>query len=103
MSTLIPLESLPNQRIAILLDGLFYELTLQAVDTAMAVTIIRDGTTLVTGARIVAETPLIPYRYLEAGNFIFIGDTESAPFYTNFGDTQNLIYLTASELGVARG
>ncbi len=69
----------------------------------MAATIARNDSTLLTGARIAGGTPLIPYRYQEAGNFIFEAQGGEVPYYTRFGVTQFLIFATAAELVAARG
>lgn len=103
MSVVIPLQALPNQELSVVLSGSVYDLTFTAVGTVMAYTLARDNVTLLSGARAVAGTPLLPYRYQEAGNFILITDDGAIPFYTAFGVTQTLLYYTAAELEAIRG
>lgn len=98
MSFLIPLRPVPNQELSTTLDGVRFILRFNALDEAMAVTITVGGEILLIGQRVVSGVPLIPYRYLESGNFIFVSDNTDIPFYTDFGLTQNLLYYTAEEL-----
>lgn len=96
MASIVPLQVTPNQSFSVRLDGARYDLTLQAAGNIMAVTIVRDGVTLLTGARVVAGMPLLPYRHLARGNFLFI--TEGAePWWELFG-TQTLLVLSAAEI-----
>ena len=104
MSFVVPLRPIPNQSFPIVLDGNNFRLTFKSLTENMAVTIERNNVTLISGHRVVAGTPLLPYRYLEegTGNFIFVSDTENIPFYTDFGINQVLIYNTAQELAAIR-
>ena len=58
----------------------------------------QDGTTILTGSRVLAGEPLIPYEYLEAGNFILLTINDELPSWKEFGATQKLIYLTGAEI-----
>jgi len=98
----VPLEAIPNQTFRVPLDGSLWELQLKALSNVMVVTIKRDTVTLVENMRAVAGTPLIPYAYLEYGNFIFVTENDELPYWTQFGVTQSLIYLTRAETAGAR-
>ncbi len=102
MSVVIPLQAVANQQFTVVLDGDNYNMTFKALDQVMAVTISRGGVVLLTNQRVLAETPLMPYRYLETGNFVFIAEGPEIPFYTAFGVTQTLLYFTADELRAIR-
>jgi len=65
--------------------------------------IIRDNSPVILGIFVVPEFPLIPYRYLEEGNFIFITANQEYPDYRQFGTTQFLFYATQEELDAYRG
>jgi hypothetical protein len=99
----IPLTAIANQTLSIRLDDRLYDITIKELNNAMGVTIVRDGITIVTNALAVAGAPLIPYRYLEDGNFIIITLDDEIPYYTQFGITQSLIYASQSELEAIRG
>lgn len=97
MATVIPLQVQPNQSFTMRLDGARYQIALKAAGSVMAADISRDGVTLLSGARLVAGTPLLPYRHLQAGNFVFLTSDDSAPWWELFA-TQTLVYLTAAEV-----
>lgn len=101
----IELATIPNQSIAVQLDGFLYTLVFKTCNGIMCVDILRNNETLLTGARIVAGTPLLPYRYLEedAGNFLLLTDNDDLPFWEQFGITQTLLYASAAELEAIRG
>lgn len=95
----VTLAALPNQELFIQLDERAYQLTLHAAGSdTVGITIVRDGETLISGERIVANTPLLPYRYQESGNFVFSTDGEALPDWQQFGITQFLTYVSADEL-----
>lgn len=102
MSVVITLQAVPNQSLTIVLDGFVYDMEFKVVSDVMAVTIKRDNVNLISGSRFVAGSPLIPYQYLEQGNFIFVSEGSEIPFFTEFGVTQTLLYYTQSELEAIR-
>jgi hypothetical protein len=68
----------------------------------MALDVVRDDLPIVSGSRMLPNSPLIPYRYLESGNFVLITEGDEYPFYTKFGDSQTLVYVTDVELEALR-
>lgn len=94
----IPLESLPNQKLSVQLDGDFYDLELNACNNIMSCNITRNNTVLQTGIRIVSGYPLLPYAYQEKGNFIFLTRDENYPDYLQFSVNQFLFYFSADEI-----
>lgn len=102
MTTTVNIRAIPNQRFGVLLDGDRYELELKSCNGVMCATISRNDVLLVSGLRCVAGTPLLPYRYLERGNFIFVTENEEYPDWMKFGATQSLVYVTAAEVEDAR-
>jgi hypothetical protein len=99
----LPLAAVPNQSFTAQLDNNFFEITLKETAGTMAVTVNLNGTDIVTNIRAVAGEFIIPYAYLEKGNFIFLTSNDDLPYYTKFGVNQSLVYLSTSELGVIRG
>jgi hypothetical protein len=99
----IPLAAIPNQSFSVNLGSRAYNFTIKTTVNVMSVDITRDNIILELGARIVAGTPLLPYRYQEDGNFVITTANEEYPFYTFFGVTQFLIYASAAELAAIRG
>ncbi|UVE47615.1 hypothetical protein KS461_10110 [Pseudomonas chlororaphis] len=54
---------------------------------------------LLMGQRLVAGTPLIPYRFLQgSGNFWFLTENDELPWWERFGVDQLLTYASAGEL-----
>src|ERR1700753_2313607 len=99
----IPLQSLPNQQLAIQLDGALYTIYLKDIIGLMAISIIRDGVTIIEGERMVPRYPILPYQYQEAGNFVILTANEDYPDWHQFGITQSLIYASQAELEAIRG
>ena len=99
----VGIAALANQSLSIQLDERFYEIELREANGVMAATITRDGVTIVSNIRVTAGTPLLPYRYQEAGNFIMTTDGEAIPYWDQFGVTQFLVYLSAAEVAAYRG
>lgn len=64
--------------------------------------LIRNNVPIILGGKLISYAFLIPYRYLENGNFVLLTANEEYPDYTQFGITQLLIYLPQAELGTYR-
>lgn len=94
----IPLQALPNQSFSILLDQTQYDIRIESTNNVMSFDIVRNNIAIVTGARSIAGFPIIPYKYLEDGNFIILTMNEEYPDYTQFGITQSLIYASQAEI-----
>jgi len=98
----ISISASPNQTFFVQIGDDSYSITLHAADDAMTVSISRDDAVITQGQRIVPGTPLLPYRYQEAGNFMLITNDGDLPDFEQFGVTQFLVYLTAEELATYR-
>ncbi len=98
----IPLQALANQSFTFSADNFRYEVTIKEASGLMAVTVSIDDVAVISGQRALAGVPLIPYRYLEQGNFIFITEDDENPYYTNFGSSNSLVYASPSELRALR-
>lgn len=97
----IPLQSVPNQSLSVLLNGSRYVITLQELDVEMCgVTIERDNVVLVSNARAVSGFAILRYQYLQAdaGNFAFVTANDEYPHYLKFNTTQQLIFATTAEI-----
>lgn len=99
----VTLQALPNQSLSIQLGDSRYDITLKETNGVMCASIVRDGVTAVENVRLVAGAPVLPYRYLEDGNFVMFTQDDDLPYYTAFGATQFLTYLTAAEVAALRG
>jgi len=102
---LIPIINIPNQSLTLQLDNNQYDLTIHATQDnpdgttgIMAVDISINNEIIISGVRAVDLYPLIPYKYLVNGNFIFITQNFQYPDWRQFGVTQSLIYASNEEL-----
>ena len=98
----LQIDPIPNQSFTVRLDNQRYDITLKETRGVMSANIARNDVELLTGARVVAGTPLLPYRYQEEGNFFLLTDAGDLPDYTKFGITQSLVYLTIEEVEAQR-
>lgn len=97
----IALLTVPNQSLSATIDGVLWELTIKVARGTMLADVRRDGVDLVLGQRIVAEYPILPYRYLShQGNFAILTRDGELPWWEKFGRSQSLIYLEPSEVGI---
>lgn len=104
MPLTLALEAQPQQQFTAQLDDKQYSLTFIEVRGAMLVSITIDGLLTVSGSHVISDALLIPYVRLElgGGNFLISSDKDEIPYYTQFGVTQFLYYMTAAELADAR-
>lgn len=107
----VPLASVPNQTLSITLDQNVYDIAIYATGGStvdplyqgvMAVDIVRNGIPIISGGRAIFGYPVIPYQYLEDGNFVFDTMNDDYPDYREFGNTQSLLYFSQSELASLR-
>jgi hypothetical protein len=98
----INLTPIPNQSVSVKLEESLYTLVVKETRGVMSFDLIRDNVPVLLGSRMLPNSPLVPYRYLEAGNFVMVCDDDEYPDYRLFGDTQSLVYVTAAELEVLR-
>lgn len=97
----ITLLAVPNQTFSATINGVLWELTIKVAIGTMLADVKRDGADLVLGQRIVAEHPILPYRYLShQGNFAILTRNGEIPWWEEFGRSQLLVYLDPSEVGI---
>lgn len=94
----VPLSTAPNQEFTVTLDAVRWVLRFASLFGVMSVSIQRDGVTLLENTRALCGEALIPYQYLQTGNFIFISLNDALPQASLFGSEQFLVYLSAEEI-----
>lgn len=99
----IPLVATPNQRFTVTIDNVRYDVAIKVARGVMACDVAIDGVQILTGSRVLAGEMLIPFRYMENGNFILLTENGDLPAYEQFGNTQTLVFFTAAEMGAIRG
>ncbi len=97
----ISLLAVPNQTFSATINGVLWELTIKVAVGTMLADVRRDGVDLVLGQRIIAEFPILPYRYLSnQGNFAILTRDGELPWWEEFGRSQSMIYLEPAEVGI---
>ena len=102
MAQTVPLQKIPNQSLTISLDGAVYDIELRSTGNMMAASVSRNGVAIIKNARAVAGGLLIPARYQEDGNFVWLCGSYELPDYNKFGVTQYLVHFSAAELAAMR-
>lgn len=100
---LINITAVANQSLSVRLNNVRYDITIKEANGVMVASIVRDGVSVVTGARIVAGALIIPSQYQEDGNFVIDTLNDAIPYWTSFGVTQFLYFFSADELEAERG
>ncbi len=98
----IALQPVANQSLTVQLDGARYAFTIKEANGIMVVDVSRDEVLLLSGTRLLAGAALIPYEYLESGNFVMFTENDDLPYYPEFGNSQKLVYLTAGQVAALR-
>jgi len=99
---LIPLQRVEKQSLSVLLDNVLHQIAVLECNGIMAVNISRAGVPLIQGRRAVCSVPLIPAGPRETGNFVFKTLNDELPYWSEFGNTQQLFYLTIAEMEALR-
>lgn len=95
----IDVQQLPNQEFEKEIDGKRYTIKLRTFHGITLADITIDDTVVKRAIRVCPNVPIIPYKYLtQGGNFVFYSIDGSYPHYTQFGITQQLVYMTDEEL-----
>lgn len=95
----IPLDPVPNQSMSVTLDGNRWDITLKECNGVMCASLVLNDAAILSGQRLVAGVPFIPYRYLQtSGNFWILTDSDQLPDYTRFGIDQEMVYVSFGEL-----
>lgn len=99
----IPIQALPNQTFSVTLNGARFDISILETNGVMSASIAINDTPVIENVRATASTFLLPYLYQENGNFLFLNMSEQLIYYTNFGITQTLIWLSPGDLAYLRG
>jgi len=98
----IPLQAIPNQSFSVQIGNSTYDLRIKDCGNIMAVDVSIDNTVIVTGQRAVPGNFILPYRYLEDGNFLITTLDDEYPDWRRFGLDQFLAFATQPELNAIR-
>lgn len=94
----ITLQSVPNQRIDVSVGVEAWRIEIKAITGGMAASIWADNELLISGTRILANSLILPFKYLSIyGNFII--DSGGNPIdWRLFGRSQALYFIEPDEL-----
>ena len=94
----ISLQTVPNQRIDVSVGGKAWRIDLKAITGGMAASIWADNEMLISGTRILANSMILPFKYLSIyGNFTI--DSGGNPIdWRLFGRSQALYFIEPDEL-----
>jgi hypothetical protein len=96
---IIDIDPIPNQEFSVTVDGNRWDFVIKEAVSSMICDLSLNDEVILSGARIVAGTPIIPYEYMRRqGNFIILTENEEIPYWTQFGVSQQLIYASVAEL-----
>lgn len=95
---IIPIAPIPNQTLSVVLENNFYQIQLQQVAGIVSATIVMNASTVISGQRCVGGSLIIPYLYLQSGNFFFQTANLDLPSYDQFNITQNLVYISIADI-----
>lgn len=100
---IIDIAAVPNQSFSVTLEGNRWDFVTKQAVTSMIADILLNDIEILSGIRIVSETPFIPYRYLQAaGNFIILTENEQIPIWRLFGIDQVMVYASPEEIAIAK-
>lgn len=100
---IIDLAATPNQSFSVTLEGNRWDFVIKQATTSMIADVTLNETMRLTGIRIVAGTPIIPYEYLQGeGNFLILTENEEIPNWERFGVDQIMIFSTPEEIAIAQ-
>lgn len=96
---IIDIAQVPNQSFSVTLEGVRWDIRLKQAASSMTADLAADGVPVVSGQRIVAGTPIIPYSYLaNDGNFLVMTENDELPNWELFDVNQVLVYANFEEI-----
>lgn len=99
----IPIQALPAQTFTYVDPANNqWNIGVQLVIEQLAFSFTLNGLPLIKNVTAVAGIRIIPYDYLENGNFVLITQSQQVPDYRQFGTTQHLLFLEAADIKAFR-
>ena len=93
----INLAPIPDQTLSITQAQTLYDLRIFLAANVMCCDLSINSVPVVTSMRIVSGMFIIPYWYLQNGNFLISTLDGDLPYYDQFGVTQFLTYASQAE------
>ncbi len=100
---IIPLQAIPSQTLSYIDPaGNQWNIAVRLVGQQIAFSFTLNNIVLIQGITAVAGARIIPYNYLESGNFALITQAQQVPDYTQFGITQTLVFFEPADILASR-
>lgn len=95
----IPLQAIPNQSLTVTLNNVSYNMTIKETNGVMSASITINNVPVQLNSRLASGFLFIPYQYKEQGNgnFFMLTYNGDYPYYTQFGITQTLLYISPED------
>ncbi len=98
--TIVSIQNIPNQMFSTVLNGRVYRIALRTIQGMTYMSVWLDNEIVFYNQLCVPNSFVNPYNYVSSGGkFYFECDNEEYPNYTQFGNTQKLLFLTEDEVG----
>lgn len=95
----ISLDAVPNQQLSVTLDDNRWDITIKECNGVMCATLTLNDVLLLSGQRMVAGSPVIPYKHMQGdGNFWLLTENDELPYYNRFGVDQEFVYASPGEI-----
>ena len=93
------LQPLPNQEFTVELEGHRVDIAIRTSREVMVADVSLDELVLVSGVRLVAGEPMLPYKYLSTwGNLVLLTQNDELPWWESFGSSQSLVFVSPDEI-----
>jgi len=98
----IPIKNVPNQELTTSIGNVFYKIDLRTIQENTYMSVWANGELLFYSQLCVPNEYINPYNYLSLnGKFYFSCLDNEYPFFTNFNNTQELLFYTTEEVNNA--
>lgn len=98
----IPIQAIPSQSFSTALENNQWDIDLKTTNGTVSISLTLNGVPLIENIRVVGGAAIIPAKYQEVGNFVLVTQSYQIPDYTQFGISQQLIYIDAEEVASIR-
>lgn len=95
---IVPVATVPNQSFTVTIDGVRWGLALKDANGILVANVTRDDVLLLSATRVLAGEAIIPYAYLQTGNFLVLTSLDDLPNWQQLSVTQTLVYFSPTEM-----
>lgn len=93
-------NTLPNQKFSVNTDSGNIEIELRTIDNITLMSVSRNGEQIISSIKVVPNTLLMNYEYLQEqyGDFIFTTTDNEYPYFKTFNNASKLYWLNYEEI-----